>query len=190
MSQIIAFQREDFGVIYADSNIVKSDNTRLAGDYRKVFKGKNFIIASAGLAYGIYIIEGLIKSSEMLAFTDIDFLENYLLTFGNTQYQNFIKANKNIKEDYMRIYFVIIGLKEDKKLSIKMIGAEGKDALKSFKVGNVVTIPRRITVELSLIKKMGNKEEDILSCIEKSLENIYKIDKSICPPYIFETIKI
>lgn len=190
MSQIVAFKREDFGIIFTDSNIIKADNTPIKGENRKVFKGKNFIIATAGLSYGIYIIEGLIKSAKDFDIKDINYLTNYLIKVGNRQYQDFIRGNKNIQNDYLRIYFIVIAVNESGQLSMKMIGAEGFDNFKEFPVVDIITIPRRITIELGLIKKQKDSKEEIKAFIEESLEKIHKIDKSISPPFVYESFEI
>ncbi|MCX7990922.1 MAG: hypothetical protein N2999_02650 [Proteobacteria bacterium] len=189
MSQIVAFKREDFGIIFADSNIVRADNTPVSGENRKVFKGKDFVIASAGIGYGIYIMEGLIKSAKDFDASDINYISSYLLKIGNRQYQDFISGNKDILSDYLRIYFVVIAFDEKRKLNMTMIGTEGTGNFREFPVGNVLTVPKRIGLELGLTKKQNEDRNEIIYYIEKQLQKIGEIDKTITPPFIFEIIE-
>ncbi len=188
MSQIVALTRSDFGLIFADSNIVKADNTVIFGENRKVFKGNSFLIATAGLAYGIYVIEGLLKTTEDLDATDINYLGDYLLKIGNSQYQSFIRGNKNILSDYLRIYFILIAVNEKNKLTMKLIGAEGYDDLREFPIGSILTIPRRISLELGLSKIQDESKEELINFIEIKLQKISEIDKTVSPPFFLKLL--
>lgn len=182
MSQIIGFLTSKSGYICVDSNIVYADEKSTLKN--KLYSGNKFLIASAGLAFGIDIIEGFLEKSKMLGIETIDDIEGYFLNIADSQYRQFIfNYGKKLKETLIRIYFVFIAFDKQDKLSMGLIGAEGGEPLKKFEIRNIICVPRRLSIEMSL-SNIGNFEEGYLTdFFKKSMEKISNVDSGVKTPF-------
>lgn len=183
MSQIVGFLGDNFAIIAADSNITdESGKTILIR--KKLFTGDSFIITSAGISFGINIIEGLIERGKSLGVNRIEDIEDYLLTFGNNQYENFKKnQGKNLKKDLVRLYFLFAALDENDRVSLKFVGAEAENRLKTITIGDIVTAPRRIILEMNLLKSINKTGLEIGHHILNYLKNVSQKDVALKPPF-------
>lgn len=188
MSQIVTFVRDDFGFIIADTNIVDKDEKKLSLPQKKVFKGKRFIIATAGVGYGLYIIEGLMNSDKNMEFAEASDVVNFLTNYGNQQYQKFLENYKNkLNTNYLRLYFSIVGFR-DKKLKHAVVGQEGFENLRELNATNILTFPRRLGIELNLKKHYLDDGKELIDTSLKSLERIAKLDNFVSAPFYYEII--
>ncbi len=173
-----------------DSSIVTKNLIPVPVENRKIFKGDGFIIATAGLTYGQYIVERLLNSVKNFQETSLDYLVNYLIKIGSGQYLSFIGSyKKELSEELLRLYFVIAGFDETRKMALKMVGSEGNSALREFKVTDIVTIPKRISVEFGLLKIKDRPKKEIIEFITESLNKIKDSDPTVTPPFHFELIE-
>lgn len=188
MSQLVTFVRDDLGFIIADSNIVDRDSNKLSKTEKKVFKGKRFIIATAGVSYGLYIVEGLMNCDKNMGFSEVSDVVNFLINYGNEQYKTFLEHYKNkLNPNFLRLYFSIVGF-EEKKLKHVIVGQEGFENLKEFSAPNIFTFPRRLGIELSLTKHYLDDAKELINISTKYLEKIAKLDNVISAPFYYEII--
>ncbi len=182
MSQIIGFLTNKSGYICVDSNIVY-DNEKSTLD-NKLYSGDKLLIASAGLAFGIDIIEGFLEKNKMLGIETMEDIEGYFFNFANSQYRQFIlNYGKRLKETLIRIYFVIIAFNKQGKLSLSLIGAEGDEPLKRFETGNIICAPRRLSIEMALSNVRSVEEGYIVDFFKRSMEKISNVDSGVKPPF-------
>lgn len=181
MTQLIAFKNDNIACLCVDSNLVKEEKSFTEN---KLFKGDGFFIAAAGVAFGIDILEGLVSKSNLLGIKTIEAITEYLLSVGNNQYLNFLNlhANKLIKE-LIRLYILYIAFDEEGKLQIGMVGTENDEKLRQIKVLNVITVPRRLGIEVSLNKLVNADDAILMDYFSKGMNNIAKIDNTVKPPF-------
>ncbi len=184
MSQIIGFLDDNFAIIASDSNIADENGVSIASS-EKLFVGDNFIITSAGLSFGIEIIRGFISHSGVLDLITKEEIENYLVTYGSKQLENFFKNyGKMINERLKRLYFLFAAFDKEKKLSLGFLGTEGTAPLANFTIGNIITAPRRIVLETKLVKLLGKTKNEIENFILEHMKKISQQDSAVKSPFI------
>lgn len=182
MSQILSFIDSDAGYLCVDSNIVYDEIK--TGSANKLFITDKYIIASAGLAFGIDIIESFVIRSKNLEIEKIEDIEEYFLTIANSQYRQFImNYSKVLKKDLTRVYFVYIAKDYQGKLSMGLVGAEGEEDLKKMEVKNIVSAPRRISVEMAFVNLKDKNESLVVNLMKKSMKKISELDSNVKPPF-------
>lgn len=183
MSQNIGFLNDDFAIIASDSNIT-DEHGKSVSSMKKLFVGDNFVITSAGVSFGIDIIEGLIQNSDALGIKNIEDVESYLLTYGNSQYKTFIRNFKHtLKESLLRVYFLFAAFDSSNKVSLSFIGTEGDKDLEKIYFNEVITAPRRIVLEMQLAKIKNKKVFEISNFILDYLSRLSQIDDSLKSPF-------
>lgn len=182
MSQIIGYLRESACYICVDSNIVYLDKS--TGKSKKLFVLKNFIIATAGLSFGIDILEGLVERDRNLDIRYFEEIEEYLLTVGNNQYRNFVtNFEKILKEELIRIYFLFSARKISGELQMGLLGAEGKENIKRVEIKNIITAPRRLGIEMAMINLKDMDEFSLINFFYEGMKKISTVDKNVSPPF-------
>ncbi|MCX7770860.1 MAG: hypothetical protein N2202_07240 [Proteobacteria bacterium] len=182
MSQIIGYLSEKACYICVDSNIVYPDKSTSLSN--KLFISKHFIIATAGLSFGMDILEGLMEKSRTLDIKSFEEIEEYLMTIGNNQYKNFINNfERTLKKEFMRVYFVFSGRKTTGELKIGLLGAEDKEDFKRIEIKNLITAPRRLGIEMAMMNLKDQNENDLKNFFKKAMEKISIIDKNVSPPF-------
>ncbi len=64
-----------------------------------------------------------------------------------------------------------------------MVGSEGESDFKEFKGSDVVTIPKRISLEMSILKIRDKNKEEIRDHIFDNLNRIKNLDPAVKPPF-------
>jgi hypothetical protein len=182
LSQIIGYLTSSSGYICVDSNIVYADEKSTLNN--KLYSGHRLLIASAGLAFGIDIIEGFLEKSKKFGIETVEDMENYFLSIANNQYRQFIfNYGKKLKETLIRLYFIFIAFDKQGKLSMGLVGAEGDEPLKRFEIKNIVCAPRRLSIEMALTHISNYEEGYLVNFFKKSMEKISLVDKGVKPPF-------
>ncbi len=183
MSQIVGFLSSGFAFIASDSNIADEKGESL-GFRNKLFQGEGFIIATAGISFGIDLIEGFLVQSKMLGIKWAEEIENYFVNHGNLMYRQFLKVHgKDVKDELKRLYILFAGLTEEGKLTLRLIGSEGEDSLKAVPFSDVVTAPRRLGLELALMKLKNVTMFELSNFIFENLKKISEKDHHVKPPF-------
>jgi hypothetical protein len=182
LSQIIGFLNKDSCYICVDSNILYLDNK--TSKVNKLFVAKDFIIATAGLSFGIDILEGFIEKSKNLEIKSFEEIEEYVLNIGNRQYRNFISNfEKILKKEFLRIYFLYAARKSSSELVMGLLGAEGSENIKKIEIKNIITAPRRLSIEMAMLKLMGAEETILVNFFKESMIKIATLDKNVSAPF-------
>jgi len=183
MSQIVGFLNDSYAVIVSDSNIADETGESI-GTSKKLFSGGNFIITSVGVSFGLTIIEGLLAQTKFLGPITKEEIEDYLITYGNKQYDFFLKNyGKNLKQDLIRLYFLFAAVNKEKKLSLGFLGSEGDAPFSVLPSEKVVTAPRRIVLEANLLKLANKPKTEVADFIVSYLRKVSQKDPSVKPPF-------
>lgn len=182
MSQIIGYLRGSACYICVDSNLVYLDESTTKTN--KLFVTENFIIATAGLSFGIDILEGLVEKSKSLDIRYFEEIEEYLLTLGNNQYKNFvINFEKILRRDLLRVYFVFSAKMVSGQLAMGLLGAEGNENIKNVEIKSIITAPRRLGIEMAMAGLKNVEENCLISFFSDSMKKISLVDKNVSPPF-------
>ncbi len=182
MSQIIGYLTKNACYICVDSNIVFLNKSSIRGN--KLFIGKNFLIATIGLTFGIDILEGLMEKSKILNINTFEEIEEYLMSIGSMQYRSFIYNFENkLKEDFLRIYFIYSAKKASGELGMGLLGAEGNEVFKKVDIKNTITAPRRLGIEMAMTKLVNIHLNDLINFFSESMKKISTVDSNVSPPF-------
>lgn len=183
MSQILGIVTKDFALVASDSNIADERGEQIATK-NKLFVGDGFIITSAGVSFGLHIIGGLMERAKSFGIKSKEDITNYLTTFGNGHYETFKRHyGKDLNSSLLRLYFLFAALDEKNEVSLGFVGAEGDEPLRAVPIGNVITAPRRIVLEMNLIKMVNKTVLELGDYVINYLSKLSQKDGSLKPPF-------
>lgn len=168
MSQLIACQSPELLILGADRRVeLRDDGEPEVSFQQKLFPlGPRAVVATSGAALGVEVSRRLSLMFERRA-PELDDLVSFALSVFQREYSDFIRRGAAWftahPEAYRLSYLLFGGARADGSLEARFFGSERhEEPYRAIDIGQVLTAPRRLGVEMKLVATAATAPTDAL----------------------------